>query len=209
MHADPNAPWSPLSVSEVAERFAAVDVDWWVAGGVAIDLFLGYQARQHADLDLEMRREDREALFDVFEGWELFVVSASTLIPWRRGEYLDAQVFGVWGRASEDQRWGVEVLLADGDASTWKFRRDNTIQLPRGELTMEGPGGVRYCTPEVQLLYKAKRHRPKDDADMVRCLNRMTEEQLLWLIAAIERSEPGHPWLDLIARWCADRELDD
>lgn len=44
-------------MDEAVERFAAVDVDWWIAGGLAIDLFLGWESRQHDDIDIEMFRK--------------------------------------------------------------------------------------------------------------------------------------------------------
>lgn len=190
--------WSPIGVDEVRARFEPFEVDWWVAGGVAIDLFVGWQTRPHEDLDIEMFRGDRDVLFDVFDGWELQFVSAGQLHPFARGQTIPDSVFGVWGRSTSGGPWEVEVMLCDGDGETWRFRRDNEIHVPRARLTSTAPSGLRYCVPEVQLLFKAKKHRPKDDIDMVRCLPRMTSSQLLWLSAALERSEPGHPWLELI-----------
>jgi len=191
-------PWEPLTISEVADHFSGVDVDWWIAGGLAIDLFLGWKTRDHDDIDIEMFRSDREALFEVFPGWELFAVSAGTLAPWSAGQTLEAPVFGIWGRPNGDAAWAIEVMLADGDGDRWRFRRDNTISLPRSDLTGVNRDGVRFCTPEVQLLYKGKQHRAKDDVDMVRCLHRLASPQRQWLADALRRSEPDHPWLDLI-----------
>jgi hypothetical protein len=192
-------PWRPLFIQEVAERFAPFDIDWWIAGGLAIDCFLGWKTREHDDIDIEMFRSDRDTLFEVFRGWDLHTVSAGELTRWTPESEIAESVFGVWGRPSPDDPWAVEVLLADGDATTWRFRRDNSITLPRDQLTARAPDGTRYCTPEVQLLYKGKKHRAKDDADMVRCLHRLTSRQRLWLADALGRSEPTHPWLDLIA----------
>jgi hypothetical protein len=191
-------PWEPLSVDAVRLRFEPFDVDWWVAGGRAIDLFLGWESRAHEDIDIEMFRTDRDVLFDVFEGWELYFVSESRLHRWGRGQDVGDGVFGVWGRPSPDAPWAVEIMLADGDSATWKFRRDNSIIYPRTELTAQDPEGVRYCVPEVQLLFKAKKHRAKDDLDMVRCLHRLDRSQRAWLGESIRRSEPSHPWLELI-----------
>ncbi len=56
-------------------------------------------------------------------------------------------------------------MLADGDRSEWRFRRDNAITLSGDRLFNHTPDGIPYCTPEVQLLYKAKKARPKDDID--------------------------------------------
>jgi hypothetical protein len=190
--------WEPIGIGEVAHRFAAIDVDWWVAGGLAIDLFLGFESRPHADIDLEMFRSDREALFEAFEDWELFSAAQGALTRWNPGEAIDQPVFGIWGRPGPDAPWGVEVMLADGDAGTWRFRRDNEISLARKKLTRTTPTGIRYCTPEVQLLYKSKQARPKDDADLAHCLHRMTTDQRVWLTNAVERTSPGHPWAGVL-----------
>jgi len=192
--------WDPLSIDEITERFAPFDVDWWVAGGIALDLFLGWRTRAHNDIDLEIYRNDAGVLFDVFPGWDLHVVSQSDTVRWDPRTPLESDAFGVWARPNQDAPWMVEIMLADGDNETWRFRRDNEISFPRSELTRETSRGVQYCTPEVQLLFKATKGRPKDDADMVRCLHRLDSYQRSWLTTALSRSEPSHPWLDLMAQ---------
>ncbi|MGI9529519.1 MAG: nucleotidyltransferase domain-containing protein [Acidimicrobiia bacterium] len=191
--------WQPIGMEEAVERFSAVDVDWWIAGGLAIDLFLGWESRKHDDIDIEMFRRDRDALFDVFPGWELFTVAEGALTPWARGAAIEKPVFGMWGRPSSDQPWAVEVMLADGDGDRWRFRRDPSISMQRSRLTRTSPSGIRYCTPEVQLLYKAKQARPKDDVDFARCMHLMTDEQKDWLADALAIQEPSHPWIDALA----------
>ena len=186
-------------MDEAVERFAAVDVDWWIAGGLAIDLFLGWESRQHDDIDIEMFRKDRDVLFDVFPEWELFTMAEGALTPWERGVAIEKPVFGIWGRPSSDQPWAVEVMLADGDGDRWRFRRDPSISMDRSRLTRVSSEGVRYCTPEVQLLYKAKQARPKDDVDFARCVHLMTDEQKDWLADALAGTEPSHPWIDALA----------
>jgi hypothetical protein len=194
----PDDPWDPISIDDVVSRFATFDVDWWVAGGQAIDLFLGWETRAQDDLDLEMFRSDRDALFDIFSGWDLYTVSEGAFSKWERGAQIAPPVFGIWGRPTPHDSWAVEIMLADGGVDTWRFRRDNKISLPRSLLTATTPTGIRYCTPEVQLLYKSKQNRPKDDIDMVRCLHRMTGAQRTWLVEAIRRGDPTHPWIGLL-----------
>lgn len=187
--------WHPLSIPEVRGRFDAVPIPWWIAGGLALDLFLGWETRPHADIDIEMFRSDRDVLFDVFPDWDLQLMSGGELTPFDRGREVATNVFGVWGRPSSAEPWAVEIMLADGDMTEWMFRRDNAIALPGEQLVMRTADGVPYCTPEVQLLYKAKMSRPKDDIDFARCLHRLTHSQRGWLADAIARSEPEHTWV--------------
>lgn len=190
--------WDPISVAEAAERFGRSDVDWWIAGGYAIDLFLGWESRAHADIDIEMFRADRDALFDVLAGWQLFSMSDGSLSRWRRGDALEGSVFGIWGRPHDAAPWAVEVMLADGDRSEWRFRRDPTITMPGNRLVRITQDGVPYCTPEVQLLYKSKMARPKDDIDLAHCLHRMTAGQKRWLFDSVVRLTPHHPWIGVL-----------
>jgi hypothetical protein len=190
--------WDPITVAEAVGRFEPFDVDWWIAGGLAIDLFLGWESRPHADIDIEMFRKDRDALFDVFDGWELFSMSEGSLTRWLRGDPIASAVFAIWGRPHDGASWAVEILLADGDRSEWKFRRDPTITLDGGRLVRATENGVPCCTPEVQLLYKSKMARPKDDVDLAHCLHRMDKGQRSWLRDAISRTTPDHPWIEVL-----------
>ncbi len=191
-------PWDPLTIDEIVARFASVDAPWWIAGGVAIDLFLGWQTRHHDDIDLEMFRDDRDVLFDVFVGWDLHTVRDGGLTPWIEGDPIHSDAFAVWARPHMGAPWAVEVLLAAGDIDEWRFRRDPSITMPGDRLIRTTNGGVPFCTPEVQLLYKAKRARPKDDVDLTRCLHRMERDQTTWLRDALARLDAAHPWVAVL-----------
>lgn len=190
--------WRPMTISQVATRFDSVDVPWWVAGGRAIDLFLGWESRDHADLDVEMFRTDRSALFDIFDGWDLHVVFEGSLSPWTDPTDLADDVFGVWLRREPSQPWELEIMLADGDSTEWRFRRDPRITMTGDRLIATRADGVPYCTPEVQLLYKSKMARPKDDVDLAHCLHRLSTRQRRWLADAIAKSSEGHPWVGVL-----------
>lgn len=176
-NASMDSQWLPITVREVYARFSASSVPWWIAGGVAIDLLLGWETRPHADIDVEMFRSDRDALVDILHGWDLSLVSAGELTPFDPGQRVAENVYGVWGRPNPEASWAVVVMLADGDRSEWRFRRDNAITLSGDRLFNHTPSGIPYCTPEVQLLYKAKKARPKDDIDFARCLHRLTSSK--------------------------------
>jgi Aminoglycoside-2''-adenylyltransferase len=191
--------WDPLTIDELRTRMDGTGFEWWVAGGVAIDCFLGWVTRCHDDIDVEMFRADSDRLFDVFDGWDLHAVSEGETAMWRRGDQLPDGAFGIWGRPDQQSPWVVEVLLAGGDGHTWRFRRDPTITMPLTRLVRRTETGVPYCTPEVQLLYKSQRARPKDDVDLARCLHRMSTEQRSWLQDALGRLDPSHPWNTVLA----------
>ena len=55
-------------------------------------------------------------------------------------------------------------------------------------------------SPEIQLLYKSKGRREKDEVDFSRVLPLLTEEEKEWLGQALETVAPGHPWSDRLSR---------
>jgi Aminoglycoside-2''-adenylyltransferase len=64
-------PWQPWSPQEVAQFFAPLTVPWWIAGGWAIDLFLGRQTREHEDIDVQILRRDQQVIRALFGAWDL------------------------------------------------------------------------------------------------------------------------------------------
>ena len=66
---------------------------------------------------------------------------------------------------------------------------------PLEEVTWVADTGVRYLRPEITLLYKAALHRPKDDRDLAVTWPLLDRDAREWLVSAVERLYPGHPWL--------------
>ena len=87
------ATWDPLGIDDIRRHLDPTGVDWWIAGGVAIDLFLGWSSRIHEDVDVELFRRDRDILHDAFAGWEIHAVSDSGRRRWDRGRDLPESVF--------------------------------------------------------------------------------------------------------------------
>lgn len=60
--------WQPWQPHEVAELFSALTVPWWIAGGWAIDLYIGTQTREHDDIDVQILRRDQQAVRAILHG---------------------------------------------------------------------------------------------------------------------------------------------
>ena len=69
-----NLPWLPLTFDETRAVFAPLAVPWWIAGGWAIDVYLGRQTREHADIDVSMLRGDHPKLCALLDEFELHIV---------------------------------------------------------------------------------------------------------------------------------------
>ena len=123
-----------------------------------------------------------------------------TLRPWLRDEFLPFGVHDIWGHRDGKQHWEMQLMLAESEHDRWFARFDEGIGGPRNDLftTYNGISCIRI---EVQLLYKCRRPRPKDEADFAACLPLLSDNQCQWLATHIRHLFPdGHPWLDKLAR---------
>ena len=170
----------------VREILTANDIAWAVAGGWALDLFLGRQTREHADLDLAIWRSDQHRLRAALSpGWVLEVADSGTLRPWSADECLSLPVHEIHARPVGGAQLALEFLLNERDDTAWIYRRDPEIRrnLDRAILVRDT---IPFLAPEIVLLYKSKAPRPTDEADFQVALPAFTAEQRDWLRLAIE-----------------------
>ena len=78
------------------------------------------------------------------------------------------------------------------------LRRRCRIRRPLAGLTVE-QDGFRRIVPEVQLLYKSRGLRPKDEADFEAVLPLLSEGERRWLDEALETEHTTHPWRERLA----------
>lgn len=189
-------PWEPLSPRDATALLRALPVPWWIAGGWALDLFVGRQTREHADLDVEVLRRDQLAVQEYLAGWDLHTASDGVLQSWPRGERLAEGISGVWGRPSRDAPWAVDLMFAESEDDLWVYRRHRSITRPLDQLGLCTAEGIPFLAPEIQLLYKSRAPRAKDRADFEQVLPRLSLEARRWLAGALAEEHPGQPWLD-------------
>ena len=88
-----------------------------------------------------------------------------------------------------------ELFLNEGENNGWSFRRHPSITRPRDELALRTVDGIPFLAPEVQLLYKARTRRDKDEHDFAGTLPLMNDDQRRWLREKLEVFLPDHAWL--------------
>lgn len=193
-------PWEPMAPGEAASELGALEVPWWIAGGWAIDLLVGHQTRAHGDLDVVVLRRDHEVVRQHLEDWDLWAADPpGTLRPWPVGEVLPEHVHDVWCRRDPDAAWSLQLMIDEADGDEWIYRRHPGIRRPVGSLAGRASvPGLPVLSPEIQLLYKSKAVRPKDDADLRTVVGLLSSAERSWLRSALDLTSPGHPWLQAL-----------
>lgn len=189
-------PWDPAPLSEVVTLFSALRTRWWVAGGYAIELAVGSSFREHGDIDILLLRRDHLALQQGLPTWQWWAADPpGTLRPWTPGEILPDNVHDIWCRPGPTESWQIQIMLDESDGQDWVSRRDSQVHRPIADIGMVSARGVPYLAPEIQLFYKAKAPRPKDEQDFAAVLPMLNRHQRHWLAHTISRTYGQHPWL--------------
>ncbi|WP_165970080.1 nucleotidyltransferase domain-containing protein [Nonomuraea terrae] len=186
--------WEHAPLHEVVALLRELRAPWWVAGGYAIERAVGRAYRQHGDVDVALPRRDQLAVRRLLDGWDAHVALDGTLRPWEAGETLPARAHDIWVREHPGGPWRFQLMLDEIDGEQWVYRRDPRIRRPLAGLTV-ADDGFRRLAPEIQLLYKAKGVRPKDETDFAAVLPVLTDEQRRWLAGALETEHIAHPWI--------------
>ena len=182
---------------EVATLLQSVRCRWGVAGGWAIDLFLGRVTREHQDIEIAILREDQLILQEhlASHGWSFDWVHGEKLCPWPIGESLQWPSHEIWCR-SQGPVQSLEILLNERQGDAFVFRRDSRIVAPLDHTFIASSRGIPIVAPEIVLLYKANRpDASKERTDFSSALNSLSPERLRWLITSLTLVDPGHVWL--------------
>ena len=174
---------------------------WWIAGGHAIDLFVGRRTREHGDLDIQILRPDVIGLCE-----HLRCVRGPLLELWVAvGEELCRDLdpteiepgWSLWCRARGGGPWLAQFLVMETEGEFWSYRRCPEIGGPLEELGQRSASGVPMIRPEVQLLFNAGGGgQAKHEVDLRATLPGMSLDARLRLRGWIAQAHgEGHPWL--------------
>ena len=189
--------WDPWRPDEAARLLEGVDAPWYVAGGWAIDLFLGGQRRDHEDLEIAVPNSRFDEIVEALPDFEFFVITGPReAVPLDDARDRLEQTHQTWVREPAAGVWRLDVFREPSDGDTWICRRRPSITMPYERLIERTDDGLPYGRPEVILLYKAKHsEQPKNQEDFDATLPRLEPERRRWLRDAIELVHPGHGWL--------------
>ena len=190
---------STFTPTDAERLFESIGRPWWIAGGWAIDLWLGRRSREPEDLDVAILRRDLPVFRTRLEGWDLHLAHDDGLAVLAVDDDVAPPAHAVWCRPDPGAPWAFELLLNGSDGDDWVFRRDPSIRRSLVAISRTSDEGLPILAPEIVLLFKAKQHRPRDEGDFRETVPTMSGEQSGWLRASLERCHPGHPWLRVLA----------
>lgn len=174
------------------------DRPWFIAGGWAVDLFMGDVTREHKDIEIAILRRDQLALQRYLRGWELGKVipaSGEGTFIWQEGEWLELPIHEIRARRINPHLSELEVVFNESSEDEWRFRRNLLVRRPLSMVGQWTKDGIPFLSPEIVLLYKAKNPDSHDRADFENVLDILDEEQRRWLRQSIAVCHPGRTWL--------------
>lgn len=185
----------PPPLAAVEARMRGFPAPWAVAGGWALDLFLGRvtRARRRGPGDLP-RRPGAPA--PAPPRWTFRKVVGGQAREWTEGERLSLPVHEIHAKPADDPSLTLEFLLNERAGDEWAFRRDPRVRCPADAVFVRTASGLPALCPAVVLLYKSKQPREADEADFAAVRDHLGAAHRAWLRSALETAHPCHPWID-------------
>jgi hypothetical protein len=192
----------PLRVERLMRGFRP---PWAIAGGWAIDLYLGRVTRRHKDVEISIFRDDQCKLHThLTSGFDLRLVRngragrPTCREPWSVAHRLERSIHQLEAINRLDG-FVLEILIDERDNGNWCFRRNMRIRMPlESAIKTSEVAAVPHVAPEIALLFKAKEPRAEDEADFRQVLQILPTQSRDWLKAAVCQCHPGHGWSHLL-----------
>ncbi len=188
-----DTPWTRLDAASVADLLADTEARWWLSGGSAYDQWRGEP----------LRERDRTTISTVYtqlddivgslpDGMSCWARIGDELVRW--SDLPDgADIPSAWIFDAAMDAWVLQINLEDGTADRWVYRRDPRLQLPWEKAVLD-IDDIPTGAPEVQLVWKALRPYPDDEADKDVILPALPEEARTWWEKAILSIHPHSTW---------------
>ena len=191
---------------EVTQAMRHLRAPFFFSGGWAIDLHLGRVTRAHHDVDVLAMRRDHLGLHQALKEFSLKkiiphpegLVNRGTLSEWPAGERLELPVHQINAYRAGEAEPAFQVMLAESNDDEWIFRRNPEVRTPIARMGFHPLWGLPYLAPEIVLLFKAKHLEARDRSDFENARPALSAEARRWLRGAIERTHPGHEWLNIL-----------
>ncbi len=166
--------------------------NYWIAGGWAVDLFLGRKTRAHKDIEIAIPRDEQQLLWKLDKIRRIDFMDHGIARAWN-GTWLDLPVHQLRCHFATSEV--LDVLLNEFDANDWLYRRNRDIRRSRHFFLSQAGG---HLPIEVVMLFKSKHLREIDQDDFTRAVAVMDHDQKIWLRNALQQTASNHPWLTFL-----------
>jgi hypothetical protein len=130
--------------------------------------------------------------------WEVFEANDGRLTRLAAECVPSLDAHSLWRRPTSADPWAIELLLDEADGETWVYRREPRIRRPMPTVVRRSSDGLPYLAPEIQLLYKSKGPRERDDLDFAQTYPLLAADARSWLLHALELTAPHHTWIAVL-----------
>jgi len=184
-------------LERITNELMDANFQWLVAGGWAIDLFLGHVQRVHHDVDIivecNAQMELQKYLLD--RNWKLITPFNKQFDPWPKHMRIELPCHQVHAHREDEF---IDILLSEmGDV--WRYRREPVIIRSKEKMSTKNENNIPYLSPELVLLFKSRNtsdhERTKDETDFKNALPQLDPERRAWLHWALMATAPNHPWI--------------
>lgn len=187
----------PLSVATAMVGFHR---PWCVAGGWAIDLWLGHVTRDHLGVDIAVLRDHQLELRHHLADFAFKIAAThGRPVPWKDAKQM--LMLPVHELFAADRLTGRawRIFLDESDGIDWHDRRDADVRMNLSGWRWHGSANIPVLNPLIVLLHKSRRPGAKDELDFHLAVERLTDQQKSWLHVAILRQDAEHPWINLLS----------
>src|SRR5690625_3691839 len=112
----------------INELMKGYNEQWFIAGGWAIDLYVGKTTRLHEDIEIAVFRKDQLVLKEYLHEWDFQKVMKGGFHSWKN-EYLELPVHEIHAE-NRLIKAKMEILLNETNGDYCRFRRDMRISYP-------------------------------------------------------------------------------
>ncbi|MCD8861458.1 hypothetical protein K2V64_06360 [Mammaliicoccus sciuri] len=169
---------------------------WFIAGGWALDLYIGRKTRHHEDIEIGIFRKDQLYLKNYFDGWKFKKVVNGQFYEWG-DEFLELPIHEIY-IVNEETDEHIEILLNEFNNNEWIYRRDLRISKSLNTTYSYTELGIPYLNPEIVLLFKTSQTREKDNQDFEFVINQLDDKKRAWLSKNLKLTNPNHQWNDYL-----------
>jgi S-adenosylmethionine synthetase len=81
---------------------------------------------------------------------------------------------------------------------SWRANSGYSAGIRESLFRFQVQDGIAFLAPEIQLLYKARATRAKDQADFDQVVPHLDREARTWLRQSLARLDPEHVWNSML-----------